>query len=216
MDGTVTRARFRKVLLLAPLFLVSVGTVSIAAEKTSHPESQWRALATAADQKRLDDWQKALQIGRDGAVQGGEGNKIAERDPLFQEAAALPDSNIPAGLYACSVTKLDGDPTGGLPYIAYPAFRCRVTVDGDRRHFTKLTGSQRTIGWLYEAGTRHSIYLGSLMYGYEDKLVPYGNSAKRDQAAVVQRIGPKRWRMVFPFPYYESKVNVMELTPITE
>lgn len=182
----------------------------------SHPESQWRDLATAADQKRLDDWQNALKIGRDGAIQGGEGDKLAVRSPLFEEAAALPDSNIPAGLYACSVSKLDGDSTGGLPYIAYPAFRCRVTVDDDRRHFTKLTGSQRTIGWLYEAGARHSIYLGTLMYGYENKLTPYGKTVERDQAAVVQRIGPKRWRMVFPFPYYESKVDVMELTPITE
>jgi len=198
------------------VFALAAATPTFAESDASHPESQWRDLATAADQKRLDDWQNALKIGRDGAVQGGEGNKLAARNPLFEETAALPDSKIPAGLYACSVTKLDGDPTGGLPYIAYPAFRCRVTVEGDRRHFTKLTGSQRTIGWLYEAGTRHSIYLGSLMYGYEDKLVPYGNSAKRDQAAVVQRIGPKRWRMVFPFPYYESKVNVMELTPITE
>ncbi|MEP2102915.1 MAG: DUF4893 domain-containing protein [Parasphingorhabdus sp.] len=186
------------------------------AKDTPHPESRWRDLATTADQKRLDDWKQALKVGRDGAVQGGEGNKLASRDPLFEEDAALPDSIIPAGLYACSVTKLDGDPTGGLPYIAYPAFRCRVTVDGDRRHFTKLTGSQRTIGWLYEAGTRHSIYLGSLIYGYENALIPYGKTAERDQVSVVQRIGPNHWRMVFPFPYYESKADVMELVPIAE
>lgn len=194
------------------LLLVSASS----APEKSHSGSQWRELATAADQKRLDDWQTALQAGRDGAVQGGEGNKLAARAPLFDETAALPDSKLPAGLYACSVTKLDGNASGGLPHIAYPAFRCRVTVDGDRRHFTKLTGSQRTIGWLYESGTRHSIYLGSLIYGYEDKLIAYGKTAERDQAAVVQRIGPKRWRMVFPFPYYESKVDVMELVPVTD
>lgn len=198
------------------VFALAAPTPIFAELDASHPESQWRDLATAADQKRLDDWQNALKSARDGAVQGGEGDKLTARNPLFKDAAALPDSNIPAGLYACSITKLDGDPNGGLPYIAYPAFRCRVTVDGDRRHFTKLTGSQRTIGWLYEAGTRHSIYLGSLMYGYEDKLVPYGNSAKRDQAAVVQRIAPKRWRMVFPYTYYQSNADVMELTPITD
>jgi hypothetical protein len=44
--------------------------------------------------------------------------------------------------------------------------------------------------------------------------VPYGQCAKRDQAAVVQRIGINRWRMIFPFPAYESKVDVMELTPV--
>ncbi len=201
---------------VALVFALVAPTPTFAESDPPHPESQWRDLATAADQKRLDDWQKALKIGRDGAVQGSEGDKLAARNPLFEDAAALPDSNIPAGLYACSVTKLGGDPTGGLPYIAYPAFRCRVTVDANGRHFTKLTGSQRTIGWIYEAGTRHSIYLGTLIYGYEDSLTPYGKTEERDQAAVVQRIGPKHWRMVFPYPYYESRANVMELTPITE
>lgn len=207
---------FRPMLFLTPLFLALAGLAPVAVAKDApHPESQWRAVATMADQNRLDEWRKALQIGRDGAEQGSEGDKLAKRHPLFEKTAALPGSKIPAGLYACSVTKLDGNPAGGLPYIAYPAFRCRVTVEGDRRHFTKLTGSQRTIGWLYEAGARHSIYLGSLMYGYEDKLVPYGKTAERDQAAVVQRIGAKRWRMVFPYPHYESKVDVMELVPVT-
>jgi hypothetical protein len=199
------------------IFLTISGLASMAmATDTSHPESQWRDHATAADQKRLDDWQKALQEGRSGALEGSEGDKLAARKPLFEDEAALPNSKIPAGLYACSVTKLDGDASGGLPYIAYPAFRCRVTVDGDRRHFTKLTGSQRTAGWLYEAGTRQSIYLGTLFYGYEDKAISYGKTKERDQAAVVERIGSTRWRMVFPYPYYESVVNVMELTPIAE
>ncbi|QTD56638.1 DUF4893 domain-containing protein [Parasphingorhabdus cellanae] len=211
------RSVFSIVLILASIFLAAVGfSPVVAAEEKAKPPSQWRTLVTAADEKRLDDWQKALRLGRESAVQRGEADKISERDPLFQESAALPNSNIPAGLYACSISKLAGYAAGGLPYIAYPAFRCRVTVDAGRRHFTKLTGSQRTIGWLYEAGTHHSIYLGSLIYGYEDKLIAYGNSAERDQAAVVQRIGPERWRMVFPYPYYESTVDVMELTPITE
>ncbi|GAA0470700.1 hypothetical protein GCM10009096_09510 [Parasphingorhabdus litoris] len=197
--------------------LASAGLSPTAAAKdNAHPESQWREMATQADEKRLDDWQGALRKGRTGAAEGGEESKLDARKPLFEEEAALPDSKIPAGLYSCSVTKLDGDASGGLPYIAYPAFRCRVTVDGDRRHFTKLTGSQRTAGWLYEAGSRHSIYLGTSFYGYEDKAVSYGKTEKRDQAAVVQRIGSKRWRMVFPYPYYESVVNVMELTPIPE
>ncbi len=201
----------------AAIGLTLSGLVSTAlATDLSHPGSQWRESATAADQKRIDNWQKALQEGVVGAVQGGQGDELAKRKPVFDKDAALADSKIPAGLYACSVTKLDGDASGGLPYIAYPAFRCRITVDGDRRHFTKLTGSQRTAGWLYEAGTRHSIYLGTSFYGYEDKVMSYGKTKERDQVAVVERIAAKRWRMVFPYPYYESVVNVMELTPVGE
>ncbi|MEH6757671.1 MAG: DUF4893 domain-containing protein [Parasphingorhabdus sp.] len=207
----------RMIFCSAPFLMASAGssTLSQAPKKTTPSKSQWQVEATEADQKRLDQWEEALEIGVKGA-QVGEGDELAARSPLFKKSAALRESKIPAGLYACSITKLDGDPDGSLPYIAYPAFQCRVTVDAGRRHFTKLTGSQRTIGWIYDAGPRHSVYLGSLIYGYEDKLISYGTTAERDQAAVVQRIGKKRWRMVFPYPYYESKVDVMELTPITE
>lgn len=175
--------------------------------------SQWREQATAADAERLEQWQQALEIGRSGVVGAGEGAKLMARAPLFATDAALAGSDIPQGLYNCSITKLDGDADGGLPYIAYPAFKCRVVDQNGRKHFTKLTGSQRTIGWIDKADGKHSVYLGTLIYHYENTLVPYGQTAKRDQAAVVQRIGSNRWRMLFPFPAYESKIDVMELTP---
>ncbi|MEO9634845.1 MAG: DUF4893 domain-containing protein [Parasphingorhabdus sp.] len=185
--------------------------VAAAAEPPVAPP--WRERATAADVERLEKWEEALEIGRSGVIGAGAGAVLAARSPLFETDAALADSDIPQGLYNCSITKLDGDAAGGLPYIAYPAFKCRIVEQNGRRHLTKLTGSQRTIGWIDKANGDHSIYLGTLIYHYENALVPYGHMAKRDQAAVVQRIGPDRWRMVFPFPAYESKVDVMELTP---
>lgn len=184
-----------------------------AAAQGPQAETQWPEQATAADVARLDQWEEALKIGRAGVIGAGDGATLAARSPLFETAAALANSDIPQGLYNCSITKLDGDPDGGLPYIAYPPFKCRVVDDHGRKHFTKLTGSQRTIGWIDKAGENQSAYLGTLIYHYEDALMPYGRSAKRDQAAVVHRIGPDRWRMIFPFPAYESKVDVMELTP---
>ena len=176
-------------------------------------ETQWPEQATAADAARLDRWEEALEIGRAGVVGTVDGAELVERAPLFETGAALNNSDIPQGLYHCSITKLDGNPDGGLPYIAYSPFKCRVVDQNGRKHFTKLTGSQRTIGWIDKVNKKQSAYLGTLIYHYEDTLVSYGQTAKRDQAAVVQRIGPKRWRMVFPFPEYESKVDVMELTP---
>jgi len=195
--------------MIFSLFLLA----SSATVDAPHPESQWRELATEADVKRLERWEEALKIGREGVLRSGDRAEIKKRNPLFETSAAMPDSKIPAGLYNCSITKLDGNADGGLPYIAYPSFKCRVTVDENGRHFAKLTGSQMAIGWIYEVGTRHSIFLGTMMYGYENSLTPYGQSKERDQAAMVQRIDSKRWRMVFPFPHYESQVDVMELTP---
>ena len=162
----------------------------------------------------LDSWKKALEDGREGAVNGGDEDAIRQRSPLFEGDAIKPEVSIPAGFYNCSISQLDGTADGGLPYISYPKFKCRVIDFGNRKHFTKLTGSQMTIGWIYEANDQQSIYLGTLMYGYENTLTPYGKTKERDQAAVVHRIGKHRWRMVFPKPYYESVVDVMELTPI--
>ncbi|MEP2988567.1 MAG: DUF4893 domain-containing protein [Parasphingorhabdus sp.] len=177
-------------------------------------ESEWRDAATQADAERLDGWKKALEVGREGAIQGGDADMIEKRSPLFDVDAAQSNSDLPAGLYNCSITKLDGKANGGLPYISYPRFKCRVTDVGGRKHFTKLTGSQMTIGWIYSANNEQSVYLGTLMYGYENALTPYGKTKERDHASVVHRIGKDRWRMVFPYPYYESVVDVMELTPI--
>ena len=188
--------------------------LQVAAAAGPQAETQWLEQATAADAARLDRWEEALEIGRAGVIGAGEGALLAARSPLFETSAALSNSNIPQGLYNCSITKLDGDPDGGLPYIAYSPFKCRVVDQNGRKHFTKLTGSQRTIGWIDKVDNKQSAYLGTLIYHYEDALVAYGKTAKRDQAAVVQRIGAKRWRMVFPFPEYESKVDVMELTPV--
>ena len=173
----------------------------------------WRNEATQNDVERVARWEEALKLGREGAVQGGHAGDIASRAPLFDTDIGQQAADIPAGLYNCSVTKLDGKPDAGLPYIAYPAFKCRVVDHDGKKHFIKLTGSQRTIGWIYPDDRAQHIYLGSLIYGYEDALIPYGRTAERDQAGVLQRIGDRRWRMVFPYPYYESVVDVMELTP---
>ncbi|WP_417590817.1 DUF4893 domain-containing protein [Parasphingorhabdus sp.] len=193
--------------MIAGLLLLAAGAAD------SPVEPQWPQQVTAADMARLEQWKQALEIGRAGVIGAGEGAQLAARSPLFETDAALAGSDIPQGLYNCSITKLDGDAEGGLPYIAYPPFKCRVVNQNGRKHFTKLTGSQRTIGWIDKLAGDRSVYLGTLIYHYENSLVPYGKTAKRDQAAVVQRIGSNHWRMLFPFPAYESKVDVMELTP---
>lgn len=174
----------------------------------------WKKVATEADQKRLYQWPKALSSGQSAAVQSGEGEIVGDPVGLFGVNARRASSDIPEGLYNCAITKMGGPDGRGLPFITYPGFKCRVKEEDGRKHFTKLTGSQRTVGWIYPASEQHSVYLGTLFYGYENKATPYGQTEERDQAAALQRIGKDRWRMVFPYPYYESVVNVMELTPV--
>lgn len=200
-----------------PRFLVrSTKALSLDETADEYEHNLWKKVATDADQDRIYNWVGALYSGVSVAKLAGEGEKVKQAKGLFEADATMEDSALPAGLYNCAITKLSGPDDRGLPFIAYPAFRCRVTQDDSRLHFTKLTGSQRTTGWIYRASDRHSVYLGTSFYGYENKAVPYRETKERDQAAVVQRIGASRWRMVFPNPYYESVVDVMELTPVTK
>ena len=199
--------------------IACAATGSVTANSVTQQDNEihtWRSVATAADVTRIEDWKAALQAGKEGAVREGYKADLDMRAPLFHGDAALPDATLPAGLYNCSVTKLGDKSEYGLDYIAYPKFRCRVTDEGAVKHFAKLSGSQLTIGWIYPEDGHNNIYLGSGMYGYENTLTPYGTNVERDEAAIIQRVGPAKWRMIFPYPYYESLVDVMELTPLLE
>lgn len=99
-----------------------------------------------------------------------------------------------------------------LDYIAYPRFRCRVEP-GEVQRFTKLTGSQRHVGFIYPADQLRQVFLGTLVLGDETRAYEYGVDRERDVAGWVERIGPGRWRMVLPYPHYESTLDVVELVP---
>ena len=51
------------------------------------------------------------------------------------------------------------------------------------------------------------------MLGDESRATQYGVDRDRDIAGFVERIGPKRWRLVMPRPHFESVTDVMELVP---
>ena len=57
------------------------------------------------------------------------------------------------------------------------------------------------------------IFLGTLQLGDEPGILRYGHDNARDVAADVERVGPRRWRLVFPSPHFESKLDVIELVP---
>ena len=42
----------------------------------------------------------------------------------------------------------------------------------------------------------------------------YGRDLDRDLAAWVERVDQRRWRMLFPRPHFESKIDVIELVPV--
>jgi hypothetical protein len=147
-------------------------------------------------------------------VRSGEhAAELAREGALLEPDAALRDPMPPPGEYNCRTIKLGTPGDSSLTYIAYPAFRCRIAIQGDRVTFTKLTGSQRPIGRLFRDNERRLIFLGTMQLGDETRAFGYGIDRERNLAGMLERVGERRWRLVFPYPHFESLLDVIELTP---
>ncbi|HEX8364210.1 MAG TPA: DUF4893 domain-containing protein [Allosphingosinicella sp.] len=174
----------------------------------------WRETATDDDRRRLRQWRESFVAALREAREGGHGAEIAREGPLLDPDAALPGARLPVGEYRCRTLKLGSQGEGGLVYTPYPAFRCRVATGPDgRMNFTKLTGSQRPVGRLYDEHDRRQIFLGSMQLGDEARALRYGRDRERNLAGIVERVGERRWRILFPYPHFESTLDVIELVP---
>ena len=125
---------------------------------------------------------------------------------------ALMAGRPPAGDYRCRVIKLGSQGSGGLDYVSYPSFGCRIDDEGEVVSFRKMTGSQRPVGVIL-SGPRRAVFLGTLVLGDEKRALDYGRDADRDMIGAVESIGGGRWRMILPYPHYESVIDVIELIP---
>ena len=176
------------------------------------PASNWRAVATKEDRTRLRDWRTAFTTALSAARASGHSAEIAKEGALLDPDSAI-GGKIPNGLYRCRVIKVGAKSEGMLDYVAYPYFRCEVRQKGSLQSFAKLDGSQRQVGIVFPNDQLRQVFLGTLMLGDEGRAMEYGVDPGRDVAGFVERIGPKRWRLVMPYPNFESKVDVMELVP---
>lgn len=173
----------------------------------------WRQVATRDDRNRVYRWREAWV---DALAQARRSNAadIEAGGALFEPDTALPGAQPPPGNYACRTVKLGRAPLGGMfDYVEYPPYRCRISAREGRLHFTKLTGSQRPAGTIFPDNGRRMIFLGTLLLGDESQALRYSRDRERDLIAIIERIGPDRWRMTFPRPRHESLLDVIELTP---
>ena len=173
----------------------------------------WRAVATHADLQRLHDWRDAFVKALDAAKAAGFGDAIAREGALLSPDAAIEGVGIPSGRYRCRVVKLGAQTAGGIAYDDGRAFDCRITNEGEAQSLAKMTGMQRPVGLLFAGDTRRLIFLGTMMLGDEARAIQYGQDGDRDMAGALERIGPARWRLVLPYPRFESLTDVVELVP---
>ncbi|CAN5537524.1 hypothetical protein BH09PSE4_BH09PSE4_21170 [soil metagenome] len=187
----------------------AVGRKAVAAD--------WRVVATEADRDRLRRWREAWTAGLAKARASGSGAQIDAQGALFEPDRAMTDALPPPGDYHCRVFKLGAKGTAMADFTAYPFFDCRIAAEGEGgdavSSFFKVDGSQRPVGLIFKDGTSRRVFLGTLVLGDETRALEYGADSNRDMAGLVERVGPKRWRLVLPYPRYESLIDVMELVP---
>lgn len=206
------RARFLLPLLAA--FAVScAGEPELVAEPAFAPAADWRATATEDDRRRLREWRDAWTEALAEARAAGYGARLAAAETLLDPDAALLEPAPPTGNYRCRTVKLGTKGEVGLAYVDYPWFRCRVLEEGGSLRLVKVSGSQRPIGQLFAAGPRRMVFLGTLQLGDETLALQYGRDRERNLAGILHRIGERRWRLAFPYPHFESKLDVIELVP---
>lgn len=207
-----------RVWALSAIVLSAAGCASRPAEPPpfSGPvATDWRSVATAEDRGRIRDWRTAFTKALDQARRGHAAEVAREGRLLHPDAAIADEGGLPAGLYRCRVIKLGAKSAGMLDYVAYPAFECRVTDEGEVASFAKTSGSQRPVGLVFDDARGRQVFLGTLMLGDETTAVDYGLDADRDMAGVIERIEPRRWRMLLPYPRFESTMDVIELVPVS-
>lgn len=180
--------------------------------KSTSVATDWRIVATDADRDRIRRWRDAWMAALPAAwrVNAAE---VKAQGALFNPDRALSDPAPPSGRYRCRVFKLGSAGAGGLAYVAYPYFDCRVGDEGELLSLFKETGSQRPVGLLFPDTPTRQIFLGTLVLGDESRALDYGQDADRDMAGMIERVDEKRWRLTLPWPRFESQIDVVELVP---
>ena len=175
--------------------------------------ASWRSIATEFDRERMRKWRTAWVRAVAQARSGGHGAEVANEGILLEPDAALKGVAPPPGDYRCRVVKVGARSEGLLGFVAYPAFDCRISAGAGPMDFVKLTGSQRPVGRLFADSDRRLIFLGTLQLGDERGTLRYGHDRQRDMIGLLERIGERRWRLAFPYPAFESTLDVIELLP---
>lgn len=196
--------------------LISALFVAAAAPAAAKDDisADWHRVATASDRVRLRDTRQAWLEALAKVRVAGHGKAIAAQGALFDPDHALAGAKPPAGDYRCRVFKLGAQGPRNRDFAAQPAFRCRIDPEGEMLSFYKIGGAQRPVGLVFDDGQYRQIFLGTMSFGDEGLPLDYGRDANRDMAGIVERIGPRRWRLVLPYPHFESLLDVVELVPL--
>ena len=177
----------------------------------------WLSIASPADLRRLANVTGAWAAGLADARKADFISAVRDEGTLLQTGAGLARPAPTPGSYNCRLVRLGSTGKGKPAFEKFKPFFCYVEVEGNLLTIVKQTGSTRPAGRLWEdEDPRRLIFLGSLALGDEEAPLAYGENPKRDMAGILERIGPFRWRLIIPGPQDGAKLDVFELTPVSD
>lgn len=170
------------------------------------------------DVRRLEQIDEAAGLALRAAFAKGKPDDLAAMTKALRGEAQNAVPNQLVGDWSCRTYKLGGE----LGLVSYPPFKCRVTgAENGAVLFEKLTGSQRVRGLvrLEESG---AMVLAGVAYIAGDTPPDYGAlpeavdvSATPQILPAIGRIemtGPNTARILFPFPFVESTLDILQLS----
>lgn len=174
------------------------------------PAQTWQGMISLHDQEAINtlpaQWKRALD-----AVPKSRHSALAAEGALLDPDAALELPALPPGPYHCRLVRLGGS-TGLITYK--PDF-CYVEGDTQRQSFTKQDGNRLFGGWLFDDGTRRTVFMGSVRANKNSVAPAYGTYPLRDVAGVIERVSPFRWRLILTRAGKGALLDVYELVPVT-
>ncbi len=210
----------RSLILCAALLMMpgcaghhSRSSVAVQGQAATASVANWHNLVTDDDRTRLRDWRQSFTRALAAARASGNGLSIDREGTLLDPDAAIEGGGPPPGNYMCRVVKLGAQRGNIANYNVFPNYRCEIAAEGTVLSFAKRDGVQRPVGLIFEDSAARQIFLGTLMLGDETLALQYGRDQTRDMVASVERIADARWRMVLPYPHFDSMLDVIELIP---
>ena len=170
----------------------------------------WDVTASASDRQRIAalpaTWARARA-----AVPRRQAAKLKAEGALVDPAAALEAPTLPPGPYHCRLVRFGGR----AGFASYAPDFCYVEVEKDSLAFTKQTGTNLPVGWLFPDTHTRQIFLGSFKRPGEAAAPAYGDRPAQDVAGVVERVAPFRWRLVLTQAGNGAMLDIYELVPVT-
>jgi hypothetical protein len=176
-------------------------------------EPNWRVAITTDDAQRLRGWRDAWMATTDAVRTAGQGAILDQDNALFDLDRVLDAPLPPPGDYRCRWIKLGSIAPNVAAATDYPSEPCRIVKEGSIERFNFTAGPQRPQGGLFPDTTGRGVFLGTLRFADERRALDYGRDSRRDMAGFVERIGDRRWRIALPQPQFESRFDIIEITP---